>query len=108
MNKRLHKLANPAGLVLAAAAIGFASAQTAGDPAPPAGTGSAATLIEGKSALRAGDQTSPGATVTEGSPNVFIDGRPAAIAGSRCGNGVTAGSASVFINGKPAAVSCGK
>jgi uncharacterized Zn-binding protein involved in type VI secretion len=41
----------------------------------------------------------------EGSPNVFINGRPAAIAGGKngCGGVVVGGSSNVFINGKPAA-----
>jgi uncharacterized Zn-binding protein involved in type VI secretion len=75
--------------------------QALSEPSPPAG--SATTIIQGKSAQRLGDVTRPGAVVSQGSPNVLIDGRPAAIAGSGCANGINIGSANVFINGKPAA-----
>lgn len=76
--------------------------------AQPAGTvtqGSPDTLIGGKPAARVGDGTTAGAPVVEGSPNVFINGRPAAIVGgtSGCGGVVVGGSSNVFINGKPAA-----
>jgi uncharacterized caspase-like protein/uncharacterized Zn-binding protein involved in type VI secretion len=51
-----------------------------------------------------------GAPVVEGSPNVFINGRPAAITGARtgCGGVVIGGSSNVFINGKPAAQAGGQ
>lgn len=76
--------------------------------AQPAGTvteGSPDTMIGGKPAARVGDGAASGAPVVEGSPNVFINGRPAAIAGGRngCGGVVVGGSSNVFINGKPAA-----
>jgi uncharacterized Zn-binding protein involved in type VI secretion len=43
--------------------------------------------------------------VVEGSRDVFINGRPAAIAGGRngCGGVVVGGASNVFINGRPAA-----
>jgi uncharacterized Zn-binding protein involved in type VI secretion len=51
------------------------------------------------------DNVSVGDTLTEGSPNVFINGRRAVTTGDRTGcGGVTVGGASnVFINGKPVA-----
>jgi uncharacterized Zn-binding protein involved in type VI secretion len=60
-------------------------------------------MIGGKPAARA-DGTATGAPVVEGSHDVFINGRPAAIAGGRngCGGVAVGGSASVFINGRPA------
>jgi uncharacterized Zn-binding protein involved in type VI secretion len=66
--------------------------------------GSPDTIIGGKSGARIGDGTTS-TPLVEGSPNVFINGRPAAIAGGRnaCGGTVVGGSSSVFINGKPAA-----
>lgn len=44
-------------------------------------------------------------SVTSGSPDVFINGVPAARVGdpTACGSMITAGSCTVFINGKPAA-----
>jgi len=76
--------------------------------AQPVGTvteGSPDVMIGGKPAARVGDGAASGAPVVEGSPNVFINGRPAAIAGGRngCGGVVVGGSSNVFINGKPAA-----
>jgi len=97
-------------LVLTVLACGGGEAQTAGNSPngvqTPVATGSATTIVEGKSAQRMGDRNAPGAIVTQTSPDVFIDGRPAAIAGG-CGNGVSVGSSSVFINGKPAAIAGG-
>jgi uncharacterized Zn-binding protein involved in type VI secretion len=105
--------------ILAMTSLGHGHAQTANGAAKEssqslAPAGSATTIIQGKSAQRAGDATGPGAIISQGSPDVFIDGRPAAIAGSGCANGVSVGSSNVFINGKPAArvgdasVPCGK
>lgn len=67
--------------------------------------GSHDVTIGGKPAARAGDGTTSGAPLVEGSPNVLINGRPAAIAGGRtgCSGVVVGGSANVLINGKPAA-----
>jgi len=41
----------------------------------------------------------------QGSPDVFINGKPAALArdGVSCGGVVASGSATVFVNGKPLA-----
>jgi uncharacterized Zn-binding protein involved in type VI secretion len=41
----------------------------------------------------------------EGSPNVFINGKPATVTGDRtgCGGTVTSSGHGVFINGKPMA-----
>jgi uncharacterized Zn-binding protein involved in type VI secretion len=52
-----------------------------------------------------GDGSTNGSPVVEGSPNVFINGKPAAVVGGRtgCGSIVTRGSSNVFINGKPVA-----
>lgn len=76
---------------------------------PPAfaQTGSATTTIDGKAAQRVGDQTGNGGTVTTGSPDVMIDGKPAATVDKACVNGVQVGSKTVFINGKPAAITGG-
>ncbi len=67
--------------------------------------GSPDTFIGGKPAARVGDGAASGSAVVEGSPNVFINGRPAAIVGGRtgCGGVIIGGSSNVFINGKPAA-----
>jgi uncharacterized Zn-binding protein involved in type VI secretion len=68
--------------------------------------GSGDTQIGGLSAARGGDATSDAGTpVVGGSPNVFINGRPAATLGDKtgCGGVTVGGAANVFINGKPAA-----
>ena len=68
-------------------------------------------------AARAGDPTTHGGQVTQGSPNVFIGGRPAARQGDaatcplvtgnppapHAGGVINGGSATVRINGRPAA-----
>ena len=63
-----------------------------------------------KPAARQGDTTSHGGTILSGSPNVFINGRPAATVGDlyacpTCGvtGPLVSGSPTVLINGKPAA-----
>ncbi|MCA1951785.1 MAG: PAAR domain-containing protein [Hyphomicrobiales bacterium] len=50
--------------------------------------------------MRQGDRGS-----IEGSPNVFIDGRPAATLGGRtgCGGTLAGGAGHVFVNGRPLA-----
>jgi uncharacterized Zn-binding protein involved in type VI secretion len=68
--------------------------------------GSTDTLIGGQAAARRGDATSdPGVALEGGSPNVFINGRPAVTLGDRtgCGGVAVGGSSNVFINGKPVA-----
>jgi uncharacterized Zn-binding protein involved in type VI secretion len=80
-------------------------------PAPRAGSALAP-------AARQGDPTSHGGTITQGSPNVFIGGRPAARQGDfascpqvqpgnpptpHVGGPITGGSATVLINGRRAA-----
>ena len=68
--------------------------------------GSADTAIGGQAAARAGDATSDaGAAVEGGSPNVFINGRPAVTVGDKtgCGGIAVGGASNVFINGKPVA-----
>jgi uncharacterized Zn-binding protein involved in type VI secretion len=77
----------------------------AAQPADTITQGSPDTMIGGKPAARVGDGTTGGVPVVEGSRDVFINGRPAAIAGGRngCGGVVIGGSANVFINGRPAA-----
>ena len=47
------------------------------------------------------------AAVVEGSPDVFINGKPAAVQGDAtgCGGSIVTGSSGVFINGKPMAAS---
>ena len=45
-----------------------------------------------------------GAPVTEGSPTVFINGKPAVRVGDRTGCGVVVrGSSTVYVNGRPLA-----
>jgi uncharacterized Zn-binding protein involved in type VI secretion len=64
-----------------------------------------------QSAVRQTDVTSHGGTVTSGSPNVFVNGKPMAKVGSaqscplpgHVGGTITSGSASVRVNGVPAA-----
>ena len=43
----------------------------------------------------------------EGSPDVFINGKPAAVQGDAtgCGGSIVTGSSGIFINGKPMAAS---
>jgi uncharacterized Zn-binding protein involved in type VI secretion len=68
--------------------------------------GSADTAIGGQAAARRGDATSdPGVALESGSPNVFINGRPAVTIGDRtgCGGVAVGGSSNVFINGRPVA-----
>jgi len=68
--------------------------------------GSGNTTVGGQAAARRGDATSdPGVAVEGGSPNVFINGRPAVTVGDRtgCGGITVGGSSNVFINGKPVA-----
>jgi uncharacterized Zn-binding protein involved in type VI secretion len=88
-----------------------AAAQERSD-APAAGApgvithGSANTSIGGQAAARKGDATSdPGTAVEGGSPDVFINGRPAATVGDKtgCGGVAIGGAPNVFINGKPVA-----
>ena len=63
-------------------------------------------MVEGKQAARAGNATGCGSTVVEGSPDVFINGEPAAVQGDAgCGGSIVTGSSGVFINGKPMAAS---
>ena len=110
MSKRC--LFSNSGWPILMAATFIAIPASAGDSTTPANSappvtvgGSASVSINGKAAPRVGDPTSNGGVVVEGSPNVFIDGRPAGVAGGApCGNGVSVGSANVFINGKPAAI----
>lgn len=66
--------------------------------------GSANVTVNGKPAARAGDTTTDG-SIVEGSPNVVINGKPAAVIGGTtgCGGVVIGGSANVLINGKPVA-----
>ncbi|MGB6427487.1 MAG: PAAR domain-containing protein, partial [Methyloceanibacter sp.] len=51
-----------------------------------------------------GDRAGCG-SIVQGSPDVFINGKPAAVHGdpTGCGGSVTSGAASVFVNGKPMA-----
>jgi len=82
-----------------------ASAQTAVPGVPGKVTGgSSDVIVGGHPAARQLDTTDGGALV-DGSPNVFINGKPAVTTGSRtnCGGVVMSGSKSVFINGKPIA-----
>src|SRR6202011_5092155 len=68
--------------------------------------GSGDTSIGGQAAARSGDATSePGVALEGGSPNVFINGRPAVTVGDKtgCGGIAVGGSSNVFINGKPVA-----
>lgn len=65
-------------------------------------------MVEGKQAARAGDAAGcPGAgsTIVQGSPDVFINGKPAAVQGDKTGRGgsIVSGASGVFINGKPMA-----
>jgi uncharacterized Zn-binding protein involved in type VI secretion len=65
-------------------------------------------VVEGKQAARAGDAAGcPGAgsTIVQGSPDVFINGKPAAVQGDKHGRGgsIVSGASGVFINGKPMA-----
>jgi uncharacterized Zn-binding protein involved in type VI secretion len=61
-------------------------------------------VVGGRPAARAGDTTTDGAIV-EGSKDVFINGKPAALGGGRtgCGGVVVGGGGGVFVNGKPIA-----
>jgi uncharacterized Zn-binding protein involved in type VI secretion len=56
-------------------------------------------------AARKGDAVPGEGSMVQGSPNVFINGRPAGTVGDRtgCGGIVVGNGAGVFINGKPAA-----
>lgn len=67
--------------------------------------GSADVIVGGKPAVRAGDSSTTGNVVTGGSANVFINGRPAATAGetTSCGGLAVGGNATVIVNGKPLA-----
>ncbi len=68
--------------------------------------GSSDTQVGGQAAARRGDATSdPGVALEGGSPNVYINGRPAVTLGDRtgCGGVAVGGSSNVFINGKPVA-----
>jgi uncharacterized Zn-binding protein involved in type VI secretion len=77
-----------------------ASAQTGPRPEDAPGGSSSNVTIGGLPALRQGDRG-----VTDGSPNVLINGRPVATEGSRteCGGIVVGGASNVFVNGKPVA-----
>ena len=63
----------------------------------------------GEPAARMGDDVDcplhGAASIVSGSPNTFINGKPAVRVGDRtaCGDTIIKGSSSVFINGKPAA-----
>jgi uncharacterized Zn-binding protein involved in type VI secretion len=62
--------------------------------------------VEGKAAARAGDTAGcAGSTIVQDSPNVFINGKPAAVQGDQtgCGGSIVSGATGVFINGKPMA-----
>jgi uncharacterized Zn-binding protein involved in type VI secretion len=65
--------------------------------------GSGDVMVEGKPAARAGDGAGCAGAITEGSPDVFINGKPAAVQGGKtgCGGKVASGATSVFVNGKP-------
>jgi uncharacterized Zn-binding protein involved in type VI secretion len=74
------------------------------DDAPQMGAGgSESVLIDGKAAQRLGDQAgAPGNMSGGASPNVMINGKPAAVNG-KCPNGAPpVPSPNVFFNGKPA------
>ncbi|MGA8692070.1 MAG: PAAR domain-containing protein [Methyloceanibacter sp.] len=46
----------------------------------------------------------PGALSSKGSPEVLINGKPAAVQGATgCGGSIASGASGVFINGKPMA-----
>jgi uncharacterized Zn-binding protein involved in type VI secretion len=97
----LHK----ALLTTAIICIG-ADAALAQQPAP-------GVVVQGSSDVRSGglpatrqndSTTTPGTGIQEGSPNVIINGRPAARLGDRTNCGVIVrGSSNVFINGRPMA-----
>jgi uncharacterized Zn-binding protein involved in type VI secretion len=60
--------------------------------------------VGGASAARQGDASEDG-PVVQGSPDVLINGRPAATAGAKtaCGGAIVGGASNVFINGRPLA-----
>ena len=92
---------------LTVAPLASANAQSQTRTAVPSGAvtqGSPDVSAGGAGAARAGDATT-GAPVVQGSPNVFINGKPAATLGGRagCGGAIVSGSANVFVNGKPLA-----
>lgn len=73
----------------------------------PAGHGgSDSTFINGKSALRSGDVTGAEAGAGDASPNVMINGKPAAAGGKCPGGQPPTPSPNVMIDGKPALL-CG-
>src|SRR3990172_473047 len=81
-----------AGLV--SVTLAFTVAGHAAEPAPSAGTPT--TITNGKPAERAGDRVDASGLPAETSPNVFIDGKPAAIGGA-CPDGTSSASPNVFI-----------
>lgn len=68
-------------------------------------SGSQDVLIGGRPAARQGDTTTSGHVVVEGSKNVFFNGKPAVVLGGKtdCGGAVVTGQSHVFVNGKPLA-----
>ena len=79
MSARRGAIAFVAGLV--SAALAFTVAGHAAEPTPSAG--SPTTITNGKPAERAGDRVDASGLPAETSPNVFIDGKPAAIGGPK-------------------------
>ncbi len=101
-----RRAAISAGLLFLTLAV--ASAGHAAEPASAATSGgSVTTIVNGKPAERAGDRVDGSGVPAETSPNVFIDGKPAAIGGT-CPDGTSSASPNVFINGKPASIGCRK
>ena len=99
----------PLSLALTAAVLASvplaALAEDTPNPCPSSTvtSGSGDVMVEGKPAARAGDTAGCAATIAEGSPDVFINGKPAAVQGAKtgCGGKVASGATSVFVNGKP-------
>lgn len=87
----------------------LAQTPSAAPPEPPQpgviARGSSDVQVGGLPAARPGDaSTNGGAGAVEGSPSVFINGKPAVRVGDRTGCGVVVqGSSTVFVNGKPLA-----
>ncbi|MBT9287900.1 PAAR domain-containing protein [Prosthecodimorpha staleyi] len=87
-------------------AIGHAgSAQADGATPGVVAGGSPDVTVNGRPAAQTGTTATGGGVIVGGSPNVFINGKPAALAGSGtdCGGVVVGGSANVLVNGKPLA-----
>ncbi|MGC1179655.1 MAG: PAAR domain-containing protein [Methyloceanibacter sp.] len=100
--------------LLAGAALTLAPLPAeAADPGCGSGTitsVSESVMVEGHAAARAGDTAGcggtggTGRTIAQGSPDVLINGRPAAVQGATgCGGSIASGASGVFINGKPMA-----